>query len=104
MLAAAECGATVFRNNRGLFREARREKFLRAGLEAKGASDLIGWLPDGKFLAIEVKTEKGRASPEQLKFIELVNAAGGVGFIARSGDDVRKIIGMQNKHGSHEQK
>jgi hypothetical protein len=89
MLAAAECGATVFRNNRGLFREARRDRFLRAGLEAKGASDLVGWTCDGRFLAIECKTDTSRPSKEQTHFINLVNQAGGIGFIARNAEDVK---------------
>lgn len=53
----------------------------------KGISDIIGCLPNGKFLAIEVKQPKGRASPEQLDFLARLNAQGGVGFIAHSLDE-----------------
>lgn len=53
----------------------------------KGVADILGiW--HMKPLAIEVKTERGRVSPEQKKFLEDYIAQGGVAFIARSLDDV----------------
>jgi hypothetical protein len=92
MIAAAECGATVFRNNRGMFLTLDGKRKIRAGLEAAGSADLIGFTHDGRYLAIECKTDKGRPSPEQVKFLSLVNAAGGLGFIARSAEDVKKEL------------
>lgn len=56
----------------------------------KGVSDILGFLPNGKFLAIEVKTQTGRVTPEQQSFIDQVNALGNVAFVARSLDDVLK--------------
>jgi len=67
---------------------------LKAGL-CKGGSDTIGWTsivitPDmvGKkvalFTAIEYKTGKGKATPEQLRFINAVDVAGGIAGIARN--------------------
>lgn len=53
-----------------------------------GVSDIIGLLPGGRFLAIEVKTDRGKATPRQDKFIRDVNEEGGLAFIARSVDDV----------------
>jgi hypothetical protein len=49
-----------------------------------GSSDIIGLLPDGKFLAVEVKTPHGRLSPEQSAFLEKVRGLGGVAIVARS--------------------
>lgn len=89
LLAAAECGATVMRNNRGMFLSLDGKRKQRAGLQAAGSSDLIGWTHEGKFLAIEIKTEKGRVSLDQQRFIDVVNKAGGVAFVARSAQDVR---------------
>ncbi len=43
----------------------------------RGVSDILGILRGGRILAIEVKAPKGRVSPEQKLFIDLVNAAGG---------------------------
>lgn len=58
----------------------------------KGGSDIIGITPDGRFLAIEVKTPTGRATSEQLAFIETVKAQGGVAGIARSVEDALQLI------------
>ncbi len=63
---------------------------LHAGL-CVGSSDLIGWTSRGVMLAIEVKTETGRATPEQLQFISAVRAAGGRAGIARSIQQAKDI-------------
>jgi hypothetical protein len=53
-----------------------------------GSSDLVGCVsPGGNFLAIEVKTATGRASVEQLGWIQLIEKFGGVAGIARSVQD-----------------
>lgn len=64
-----------------------------------GSSDLIGWTPrvfDGQkiavFTAVEVKTPKGRATPEQVKFITAVRKAGGISFIARSPEEAVQLL------------
>ena len=62
----------------------------------KGSADLIGIAPDGRFLAVEVKTPTGRASKEQLTFIEAVRKAGGIAGIARSPEDALELIGAAN--------
>lgn len=54
----------------------------------KGVSDILGVLPGGQFLAIEVKAEKGRLTPEQKTFLLTVNLNGGVAFMARGINDV----------------
>ena len=61
-------------------------------LAAPGVSDLIGWAPGGRFAAVEVKTPRGRATPEQLAFLELVQRSGGVAGIARSVADASQIL------------
>lgn len=58
----------------------------------RGISDVIGILPDGKLLAIEVKSKTGKASPEQLEFIEKIKKSGGVAFVARSLDEVIETV------------
>lgn len=57
-----------------------------------GSSDLIGLLPTGKFLGIEVKTPTGRLSPEQKRFAAMVRRQGGVYIEARSPQDVREAL------------
>lgn len=59
----------------------------------KGVSDIIG-CHNGRFLAIEIKTERGRVTPHQQRFIDRVNAAGGIGFVARSIEDVTYHLGI----------
>lgn len=72
-------------------------RILHAGL-TKGSSDLIGWktiivTPEmvgqkiAIFTAVEVKTQIGRATPEQKIFISNVENAGGIAKIMRSPDD-----------------
>lgn len=61
---------------------------------AKGVPDILGCF-QGKFLGIEVKTENGRLSPEQDRFIKNLNDAGGIAFVARSVDDVIEKLGLK---------
>ena len=82
MLALSEAGCLIWRNNTGVLKNA-------AGIPIKfglcvGSSDLIGLTPTGRFLAVEIKTPTGKATHEQLRFIEAVRARGGIAGIARS--------------------
>lgn len=56
-----------------------------------GISDILGCF-NGRLLAIEVKSESGRATKEQGQFIADVLFSGGIAFIARSLEDVRKEL------------
>lgn len=77
-------------------------RLLHAGL-CKGSSDLIGWrsitvtpemvgLRVALFLAVEVKTPRGRPTSEQVNFLHRVQADGGMAGIARSVEDALGII------------
>jgi len=66
-------------------------RMMQSGL-CKGGSDIIGIAPDGRFLAIEVKTKTGRPTKEQLRFIEVVRNAGGIAGIARSPQEALDLI------------
>lgn len=59
-----------------------------------GVSDILGILPDGRFLAIEVKRPGGKASAKQLEFIEQITSRGGVAFVADSTDVVRRELSL----------
>lgn len=54
----------------------------------RGVPDISGVLPDGRALFIEVKAPKGRASPEQVVFLDNANKRLAVAFVARSVTDV----------------
>lgn len=44
----------------------------------RGSSDIIGILPDGRFLGVEVKIGKDKQKPEQVIFQERIERNGGV--------------------------
>ena len=69
----------------------REARFIRAGL-CKGSSDIIGIAPGGLFLAIEGKTGRAVARANQRVFIKLVNDLGGLATVARSPEDVAKLL------------
>jgi hypothetical protein len=66
-----------------------------------GMSDLTGWttVTDSgsgahyaAYTAIEVKSKRGRPTPEQSAFLDAVRRAGGRAGIARSVEDAGRII------------
>lgn len=65
-------------------------RFVRFGWP--GCSDVLGQLRDGRFLAVEVKAPKGKLRPEQAVFLERINGAGGLGFVARDCRDVHREL------------
>lgn len=80
----------LYRNSVGVA-QAPDGRTQRFGL-CPGSSDLVGIGPGGRFLALEVKTERGRVSPEQQRFIDLVNARGGIGAVVRSPEQARAVV------------
>lgn len=119
---ASKLGARLFRQNTGMGWVGKVEKGypgkvarLSAGdvvirnarpfhAGVKGMSDLGGWVPVeitadmvGSTIAVYVQVEvKADTKPttEQLDFIDAVNRAGGRAGIARSDDDLTKILGL----------
>jgi hypothetical protein len=57
-----------------------------------GCPDIIGQLTDGRFLGIEVKRPSGRVSEDQQAFIAKATKNHGVAFVARSVDDVFRVL------------
>lgn len=49
-----------------------------------GVADILGVMPNGKILAIEVKSRSGKLSQAQKTFLLNVKKQGGVAFVARS--------------------
>ena len=80
--------AWVCRINSGSFQMGHGGRF-QANTKP-GMSDIIGQINgSGQFLAIEVKSAKGKIKPHQQAFLDEVNAGGGVAFMARSVADVK---------------
>ena len=82
-------GAIVWSNNTGVLKDDQGRP-VRYGL-CNGSADLIG-IYKGQFLAIEVKTAKGKPRENQLNFLKVVRDNGGIAGIARSTEDVKKIL------------
>lgn len=82
----------LLRINVGKFRPLHGDQDRAIQSAPPGTPDLLGvW--DGKALAIEVKNAKGRQRPEQVAFQKAWQARGGVYILARSVEDVIRIIG-----------
>lgn len=80
----------------------RQARAFNAGL-CKGSSDFIGFksvvvTPEmvgttvAIFLASEIKTKAGKASPEQILFINMVNKFGGIGIIVTDEDEAIELL------------
>ena len=57
-----------------------------------GISDIIGFLKDGRFLAIEKKRKGEKVTDGQKLFIEKVRLCGGVAGVAITIEDARDIL------------
>lgn len=77
-------------NNTGLF-DPRIGRY-RPTTGLLGVADILGVLPDGRFLAIECKSTTGKPSEAQIAFLANVNARGGLAFVARSLDDAKEHL------------
>ena len=89
-LELAKMGCRLFRNNVGMLKD-HVGGIVRFGL-CPGSSDLIGYMPhkgQAVFVAVEVKTFKGIVTTVQQRFIDAVNKAGGIAFVARSVEEAK---------------
>ena len=110
LFAMVEAGAMLWRNNVGNFLQGkphwakktetvviypgdvvlRKARHIQCGL-AQGSADLIGFAEvdiGGKtvpvFVSAEAKVEKGKASKEQIAWMEMVRSHGGIAFQFRT--------------------
>jgi Holliday junction resolvase len=65
-------------------------------MSTPGVPDIIGCFK-GRLIGIEIKSEKGVVSEYQKEFIENINRAGGLAFVARSLEDVIEGLGLQDR-------
>jgi hypothetical protein len=95
----------LFRNQVGQLPDPRTGRYVQFGL-AKGSSDLIGFKKIkitedmigqeiAQFVSIEVKCPKGRLTPQQNNWLTFINKAGGITGVARSINDVFKILSLK---------
>ena len=82
----------LFRNSVGIARDTTTGQHVRFGL-AVGSSDLIAIVaPHGRFLAAELKSARGTATPAQLAFLATVRRNGGVSGLVRSPADFAALL------------
>lgn len=105
----------LFRNNVGVLKTAEGRP-VAYGLGSSGSrcntdtSDLLGWVETlitpgmvgqtiAVFAAIEIK-DLGKPTPGQLKFIELVRAAGGLAGVAHNIEEAAEILRVSLQPGT----
>jgi len=98
MTADPHSEAAITKSIRDLLNQFRIFHFKHWGglMGTKGVPDILG-IYKGQFLGIEVKTEKGKVSPEQEQFLAAIRQNGGIGFVARNLDDVIENLGLQDR-------
>lgn len=108
MMEASKLGLRLLRNNRGMFYTLDKKRMVRAGLEADGASDLIGITtititPEmvgqkiGVFTAVEVKKPEwkkpsGETEEQQENFINQVRKRGGIAFFINNHEKLKTLL------------
>lgn len=91
----------LWRNNVGALRD-QRGRLVSYGL-CPGSSDLIGLrrlrvTPEhlgqelAVFCALEIKSQRGRPTAEQQRFLALVQAMGGLAGVIRSAEEARSLL------------
>lgn len=91
MLAVSRHDCTIFRTNVGHVRTVDGRVF-DTGLP-KGHPDLYGFRhKDGRTFYIEVKNERGRLRPEQIKFAEMIKQYPVLYGVCRSVKDAIELI------------
>lgn len=87
-------GIYAWRNNTGAYKvkgnRTTKERIIHYG--KKGSADILGILPDGRFLAVECKRKSGRASSDQLLFLSNIKANNGVACIVKSCDELMEVL------------
>jgi len=76
-------------NSQGTYDPSAGQFRQMTGHARKGVADIIGVLPGGRALFIEVKSKGGRLSSEQSEFIKEVSNTGALAFMA---DDLKSCL------------
>lgn len=90
-VAVSQHGCTIFRANVGKV-QTKDGRWFDTGLP-NGYPDLCGFRhSDGKAIYIEVKNEKGRLRPDQVKFQEFISQYPVLYGVCRSAEDAIKLV------------
>lgn len=77
----------------GIYDPTRKTFRSRSKYQIKGVSDILG-IYKGRMLCLEVKTQKGRLSPEQKQFLEEMQALGAATACVRSVPEALTVLGL----------
>ena len=81
-------GIFAWKQNVGAFLLTSNDKKRMVRSAFPGVSDILGYLRDGRGLAIEVKRPGKKLTHDQQAFLDAVNATKALGFVAHSGEVV----------------
>lgn len=90
-------GYIAIRNNSGLIvlKDGNKSRAVKMGIA--GASDIIACSPEGKFIAIECKSSKGKLTEKQKNFLKEVSLKGGEALVVKSIDELIDYIENRKK-------
>src|SRR4051794_33690092 len=80
----------LWRANTGVAVPLGTDHVVRFGV--RGQADLSGIVRGGRRLEIEVKSPRGRRSPQQVKWGEMIARFGGIYIVARSVNEVHAAL------------
>jgi hypothetical protein len=86
-------GCFCWRNNTGAVSagEGSRRRFIR--FSTPGASDILGVLPGGRFICVELKRKGNKPTALQRSFLEAVRSAGGAALVVSSLAELDRRLG-----------
>ena len=90
MLALSSAGCMIWRQNTG--RLMSHGRLVSFGLV--GSGDIIGMMPDGRFLSAEAKVGNRKPSPAQYAFASAVAKHNGLAVWFRSVPELMQAIGL----------
>ena len=80
----------IWRQNTGVAKTLDGNRFIRFGVV--GCADISGIIKGGIRLEIEVKKRTGKQREAQKAFQRMIESMGGIYIVARSVDDVYKVL------------
>ena len=80
-----------WRNNSTGLWDSTRKRWRPSG-QPPGTSDILGILPNGRFVAIEVKAPKQKPTEAQAAFLEKIKENGGLALVAYDIECVEKAF------------
>ena len=89
-------GIKAIRSNSGMISTETRGRRRMIRLAPVGTPDILGCLPNGRFLAIEVKRPKNGPTFWQKESLAEYIQLGAIAFVARSVDDVKNRLDQED--------